>query len=454
MNNGLTRSISFKLISFITLCICAWAVNYYVTQHSHWMEKSREDRFRSYETNNTSVDRDHKPTQALSNDFFRKEIAVSSVLKSFRSSPKVSIGYFEGFRSYWLFERFFQKFDSQVNCTCPESKMGLVSKEMFSKLSEIGKYDIVVFPYDVTIYSGNEARWKTIHKQYKKRQRWVYATRETPYKVKKSFLPETYTANTFHWSCTYRSKADIPSPYGFFRPFPAPRPEMKKNWAKNKTRLIAWMSTNSAIQWNRKQLVEEMSSQIDIDIYGGPEGMPCPRNSSECDEKIKSHKFYLAFENSCCREYISEKFWRTLTMDVVPVVIGAPKEDFLNIAPPNSFIYADDFETMSDLISYLQYLDKNDKSYEDFFAWKVLGEVVNLFPDSAKKKVNGGKPPTGLFYSCEVACKMALKYLRERRERNQKKTFFDPRSQEWGGSCVSCADHDWISRLQIKNDLV
>ena len=36
----------------------------------------------------------------------------------------------------------------------------------------------------------------------------------------------------------------------------------------------------------------------------------------------KKYWFYLAFENSLCNDYISEKFWRTLQTETVPIVMG------------------------------------------------------------------------------------------------------------------------------------
>ncbi len=36
----------------------------------------------------------------------------------------------------------------------------------------------------------------------------------------------------------------------------------------------------------------------------------------------ESYKFYLSFENSVCSDYVSEKFWKILNLDVVPVVLS------------------------------------------------------------------------------------------------------------------------------------
>ena len=39
-------------------------------------------------------------------------------------------------------------------------------------------------------------------------------------------------------------------------------------------------------------------------------------------ETSQQYYFYLAFENSICPDYISEKFWRNLNQPVIPVVMG------------------------------------------------------------------------------------------------------------------------------------
>ena len=56
-----------------------------------------------------------------------------------------------------------------------------------------------------------------------------------------------------------------------------------------------------------------LSRYIKVDIYGkcSPNGLKCARSKNEecMDELQKDYKFYLAFENSNCRDYISEKFF-------------------------------------------------------------------------------------------------------------------------------------------------
>ena len=60
----------------------------------------------------------------------------------------------------------------------------------------------------------------------------------------------------------------------------------------------------------------------------------------------------------------------------VPVVFGPEKEDVLKIAPKNSFIFAEDFETPKDLVDYLDYLDGNDTAYLEYHKWRNAAPEV------------------------------------------------------------------------------
>ncbi|KAL9982593.1 hypothetical protein ACROYT_G004655 [Oculina patagonica] len=45
-----------------------------------------------------------------------------------------------------------------------------------------------------------------------------------------------------------------------------------------------------------------------------------------CLEEYQRHKFYLAFENSLCVDYITEKYWRnSLERGLVPIVLGGAR---------------------------------------------------------------------------------------------------------------------------------
>lgn len=55
----------------------------------------------------------------------------------------------------------------------------------------------------------------------------------------------------------------------------------------------------------------ELSKYIQVDIYGTCGTLRCPRSQSQAcfDMLDEDYKFYLAFENSNCKDYITEKFF-------------------------------------------------------------------------------------------------------------------------------------------------
>ena len=85
--------------------------------------------------------------------------------------------------------------------------------------------------------------------------------------------------------------------------------------------------------------------------------------------------FYLAFENSICTDYVTEKFYGTLEMDIVPIVMGGA--NYSTIAPPGSYIDVNDFSSPEDLAKELKRLSNAKEEYLNFFRWKANTEVLN-----------------------------------------------------------------------------
>jgi hypothetical protein len=78
-------------------------------------------------------------------------------------------------------------------------------------------------------------------------------------------------------------------------------------------------------------------------------------------------RFYIAFENSVCVDYVTEKFSRIRDWTVPIVLKGSI---YRHIAPPNSYIAVDSFATMKEFIDYLQYLKQNTTAYMEYFRWR------------------------------------------------------------------------------------
>ncbi|KPM07834.1 glycoprotein 3-alpha-L-fucosyltransferase A-like protein [Sarcoptes scabiei] len=235
-------------------------------------------------------------------------------------------------------------------------------------------------------------------------QLWILFLLESPMNTQ-SFakLPP----NLFNLTATYRHDSDIVAPYEKYLPYNSIWPndndddgdsgvsnrmfidKQQRNYAEGKTKKIAWFVSNCNTKNKRMEYVRQLSKFIEVDIFGSCGRNKCPRNQSKrCFEMLdRDYKFYLAFENSNCRDYITEKFFVNALglndeLNVIPIVLGANPEDYQRSAPPNSFIHVSNFESPSHLATYLHWLDRNDDVYNSFFDWKRSpkdGEFINTY---------------------------------------------------------------------------
>ncbi|XP_042214633.1 LOW QUALITY PROTEIN: glycoprotein 3-alpha-L-fucosyltransferase A-like [Homarus americanus] len=211
------------------------------------------------------------------------------------------------------------------------------------------------------------------------RQVWVMFMLECPLHTQ-----HFTNRNVFNWTATYRHDSDIVAPYEkwVYYDNTIHQKSQEINYAANKTKQVAWFVQNCGARNNRLQYAKELGKYIGVDIFGACGTKRCPRsNSAKCFEMLnKDYKFYLAFENSNCRDYITEKFFvNGLSHHILPIVMGAHPDDYARQAPEKSYIHIDDFETPRELASYLHLLDQNDDLYNEYFRWKGTGEFINTY---------------------------------------------------------------------------
>lgn len=370
--------------------------------------------------------------------------------------PHINVGFYEGYRKTWLYSRIFLAPEPSRMCTCKHDGITFTTSVSLEKnATRTGRFDILFIPQDVGFSRVKNTVWDVILSKSSPTQRRLYATFEGANKLKFLALRPPYKKTIFHWSWTYHSKSDFPMPYGYYA-LKSPTYFVKNttssvrqtepNWARRKTKLMAWMSTWSSTSWKRAAFVKKLQTYLSVDCFG-EKLKKCPRNTPMCEQTLRKYKFYLALENSCCSEYITEKFWRTLAWDIVPVVVGAPRVEYERHAPPNSFIYADDYDTMEDLADYILYLDKNDNEYNRYFHWKVEGNVVLNYPPIQNHIVKHHIPPETFFYSCTAVCRVSRKYIEEVNVVTEEtsSSSFDPGVSWWYNSCTTCGQHAWIS---------
>ena len=140
---------------------------------------------------------------------------------------------------------------------------------------------------------------------------------------------------------------------------------------KNKTKMVAWVVSNCKNPASsRDRYAAELRKYVDVDIYGKC-GIPCNDTwlGMDCFHMIeKQYKFYLAFENSFCVDYVTEKMYRTLNLNLVPIALNGANNS--KLLPSHSYIDVRDFRSPRHLAEYLNELDSNHTRYMEYFAWR------------------------------------------------------------------------------------
>jgi len=183
----------------------------------------------------------------------------------------------------------------------------------------------------------------------------------------------------FNLTMTYRSDSDIFWRYGFVerlanapvtsQQMAAAKRNNTTNWAQGKSKLAVWFVSHCKTDSRREFYVHVLQKFMHLDVFGRCGKPFCPYSQSDdCYKRVEvDYKFYLSFENSLCRDYVTEKFFNLLERNMVPIVYGAA--DYENMAPPHSYIDALKYSP-SQLADYLHLLDNNDTLYNEYFWWK------------------------------------------------------------------------------------
>uniref|UniRef100_A0A3B3UZ71 Fucosyltransferase n=1 Tax=Poecilia latipinna TaxID=48699 RepID=A0A3B3UZ71_9TELE len=200
-------------------------------------------------------------------------------------------------------------------------------------------------------------------------QRWAWMSLESP--AHNGNLKKF--ANIFNMTISYRRDADVTIPYGELLPL-----ETESNLVEdshiNKTSLVCWVVSNYRNHHRRSQVYKELSATDPVKVYGRWNKMPL--SSEDLLTTISRCYFYLAFENSLAKDYVTEKLWHNAYKGgAVPVVLGPPISDYKAVAPEHSFIHVDEFSSVRELGKYLQRLAEDRKRYEEYFNWKKHWKV-------------------------------------------------------------------------------
>ena len=263
---------------------------------------------------------------------------------------------------------------------------------------ELEDSDAVVFHMADSIKQGlyiNPADWFKFPKHRSKDQVWIMSNLEP--------LPQLWGdvqgwQDMINWTWSYSLDADIRNPYGSFRKLNASERLHKSrkwsgiNWYNEHPKKGAlWIVSNCYDDARRYRVARTIKKYISVNIYGHC-GEPCPKGSfSECNNLFNISKFYLALENSDCKDYISEKFWRSLERHQIPIVAWKYGSQFKHLVPPHSYINVYDFPDLDTAGKYIAEVDSNETLYNSYFEWlkeyTVSGE--NAWCQICKKLKDG-----------------------------------------------------------------
>ncbi|CAF0726358.1 unnamed protein product [Rotaria sp. Silwood1] len=237
------------------------------------------------------------------------------------------------------------------------------------------------------------------------KQRWIFWSWEAPINH-----PEyTQSRLTFNWTMTYRQDSDIVHDYGRYIPrnlshtirdhqaidFYLSRKNNQstfdvENEFKIRENKILWIVSNCNTRTKRHKIAAELSKYFSINQFGRCSSLKKEKkqlSSQDFEQKLFKYKFYLAFENANCQDYITEKaFYNALVHGSIPIVLGSNENNYKNILPPNSFIHIEHFKNLQDLADELTNITENLDVFKSYHQWRVNYRLIvwpsNYFIDN------------------------------------------------------------------------
>jgi alpha(1,3/1,4) fucosyltransferase len=148
---------------------------------------------------------------------------------------------------------------------------------------------------------------------------------------------------------------------------------------KQKTKFCAFVVSNEHAK-ERIDFFHALSKYKKVDS-GGRALNNIGQSVKDKMEFIKSYKFVIAFENSAYPGYTTEKIYEPFLVNSVPLYWGNQliDRDFNSKA----FIDAGKFPSYKELIDYIEFVDRDEKTYLDFISQSCFpdNKVPELFKE-------------------------------------------------------------------------
>ncbi|KAG7176366.1 Alpha-(1 3)-fucosyltransferase C-like 7, partial [Homarus americanus] len=218
-------------------------------------------------------------------------------------------------------------------------------------------------------------------------QPWIVSTFEAPPRANSIHHIEYRSLNgVFNRTMLYRRDSDVMVPHGFIvrrdeatllpASWRVPPPSHRGDWHTRKP-IVAFIS-NCRAKSGRLAYVHALQKHIPVDVYGHCGPLKCGKTmyvyhlydptKYECFRKAgETYLFVLAFENSLCTDYVTEKVYNLLFYPMVPIVLGSA--NYSALLPPNSYLDAQQY-TPEQLAAKLKFLANNPEEYQKYLAWR------------------------------------------------------------------------------------
>ncbi|XP_050404826.1 glycoprotein 3-alpha-L-fucosyltransferase A [Patella vulgata] len=226
---------------------------------------------------------------------------------------------------------------------------------------------------DAVVFYGVYSSLRTPPKRTKHDQIWVVSGWESPYHSGSKVWSNQGWKDQINWTMTYRLDSDIPVPYGFVKKL---ENKSNKDYGKimtNKKKMVAWVVSNCHTPGQRMKYVKQLKEIVPVDVFGRC-GSPIPKDLFGMINQ--TYKFYLSFENSLCKDYITEKFFMRQNLDVVLITRGGG--DYTKFYPQESFINSNKFKNAHELGKFLLKLDKDNNTYLNYLKSKESYRSYNF----------------------------------------------------------------------------
>lgn len=251
-----------------------------------------------------------------------------------------------------------------------------VQCEVINDRNELLNSDGILFHF-----TDKDLFWYDLPPQRLLHQVWAIYINEPNIFVQESF---TRWKNVFNWTVSYRRHSTVFTPYGMFQPnVNASMINPSIYPAINRDKMAYAIISRCADDAERYKLVDEISKYIEVDYFGDCGNLKCEIKANSClaPKNLRRYRFRLAFEDSNCRDYVTEKYWDTLAKGIIPVVNWKEAQRDVPV-PPNSFINVYDFKDIKSLADYLLKVSKDRLLFESYFKWTQHYKIYTTFWNS------------------------------------------------------------------------